>query len=71
MKKLNKPALLLAVALRSAKMIRCKPQTPEHFEYHRAWLDGKVTDKGFVASLTPVDDGESWIEIKFKPQVFM
>lgn len=54
-----------------AKMIRCKPQSDEHLEYHRAWLDSKVTDKGFVMSMQPVDDGELWIDIKFKPQVFV
>lgn len=54
-----------------AKMIRCKPQSPEHLEYHRAWLNQTATNNGFVMDMQPIDDGELWIEIKFKPQVFV
>lgn len=54
-----------------AKAIRVKPQSDEHLEYHRAWLNGKCTDYGFVRSLQPVDDGDLWIEIKFAPYIFL
>ena len=50
------------------KRIRCKPQSDEYLEYHQAWLNGTLTDKGLVVSMTPIDDGNFFIEFEFLPQ---
>ena len=49
------------------KSIRSVPQSEEHLKYHKAWINGELTDRGYVASLKPIDDGEFYIEVKFKP----
>ena len=48
------------------KAIKCDSGRGEHLKYHDAWLNGYLTDRGYVASITPIDNGSMFVEVKFK-----